>query len=74
MRKNLVRGLSWSLAAVVLVAVAASHAAAGTLDDVRKRGQLSCGINTGLPGFAFTDDKATGPGSTWPTARPLPRP
>ena len=56
MRKNLVRGLSWSLAAVVLVAMAASHASAGTLDDVRKRGQLSCGINTGLPGFAFTDD------------------
>ena len=31
--------------------------AAGTLDDVKKRGHLQCGINTGLPGFAFTDDK-----------------
>ena len=30
---------------------------AGTLDDVKKRGQLNCGINTGLPGFAYTDDK-----------------
>ncbi len=32
-----------------------SHA--GTLDDVRARGHLQCGINTGLAGFAFTDDK-----------------
>ncbi|MDE2887880.1 MAG: amino acid ABC transporter substrate-binding protein [Gemmatimonadota bacterium] len=32
-----------------------SHA--GTLDDVRSRGHLQCGINTGLAGFAFTDDK-----------------
>ena len=30
---------------------------AGTLDDVKKRGHLQCGINTGLAGFAFTDDK-----------------
>ena len=29
---------------------------AGTLDDVRERGHLQCGINTGLTGFAFTDD------------------
>jgi len=28
-----------------------------TLDDVKKRGHLNCGINTGLPGFAYTDDK-----------------
>ena len=43
------------LAAAVILAAAAASAA--TLDEVRKRGQLSCGINTGLPGFAFTDDK-----------------
>jgi len=30
---------------------------AGTLEDVKKRGHLQCGINTGLAGFAFTDDK-----------------
>ena len=35
----------------------ASVASAGTLDDVKKRGHLQCGINTGLPGFAYTDDK-----------------
>jgi general L-amino acid transport system substrate-binding protein len=32
-------------------------ATAGTLDDVRKRGHLVCGINTGLVGFAAPDDK-----------------
>ena len=32
-----------------------AHAA--TLDDVKAAGQVKCGINTGLPGFAFTDDK-----------------
>jgi general L-amino acid transport system substrate-binding protein len=29
---------------------------AGTLDDVKAAGQVKCGINTGLPGFAYTDD------------------
>ena len=28
-----------------------------TLDAVKQRGQLSCGVNTGLPGFAAPDDK-----------------
>lgn len=28
-----------------------------TLDQVKKRGVLQCGINTGLAGFAYTDDK-----------------
>ncbi len=31
-----------------------AHAA--TLDDVKSAGALKCGINTGLPGFAYTDD------------------
>ena len=31
-----------------------AHAA--TLDDVKSAGVLKCGINTGLPGFAYTDD------------------
>ena len=29
---------------------------AGTLDDVKSAGELKCGISTGVPGFAFTDD------------------
>lgn len=32
-------------------------ASAGTLDDVRKKGHVDCGISTGVAGFAFTDDK-----------------
>jgi general L-amino acid transport system substrate-binding protein len=32
-------------------------ASAGKLDDVRKRGHLKCGINTGLVGFAAPNDK-----------------
>ena len=53
--RNSRRWFSIGLAAVVLVS--ASLAAAGTLDDVRKRGHLTCGINTGLVGFAAPDDK-----------------
>ena len=53
--RRLLRGLSGGIAAVVLTA--ASVASAGTLDDVRKRGHLQCGINTGLVGFAAPDDK-----------------
>ena len=45
-----------SLAAAVLGAgICAAHAA--TLDDVRRRGELRCGVNTGLAGFAAPDDK-----------------
>ena len=40
-------------AAVALVGVGA-HAT--TLEDVVAAGELTCGINTGVPGFAFTDD------------------
>lgn len=35
----------------------AGAATAGTLDTVRERGHLKCGINTGLVGFAAPDDK-----------------
>jgi general L-amino acid transport system substrate-binding protein len=41
--------------ALTAVALAAGAASAGTLDDVKKKGFLQCGVNTGLAGFAFTD-------------------
>ena len=41
-------------AAVALVGVFAVQA--GTLEDVQAADELKCGINTGLPGFAYTDD------------------
>lgn len=45
------------LAAGVGAAMLASTASASTLDDVRARGQLNCGVTTGLAGFAAPDDK-----------------
>ena len=46
------------MAATMWVAGGSSGTAhAATLDDVKSAGVLKCGINTGLPGFAFTDDK-----------------
>ena len=47
-----------SLAAAIAVAgvMAAPVAHGATLDDVKARGKLNCGTNTGLVGFAFTDE------------------
>lgn len=47
-------GLRVTVAASAL-AVMASAASAGTLDDVKSRGHLICGVNPGLPGFAASD-------------------
>jgi general L-amino acid transport system substrate-binding protein len=37
------------------VATAGSYASAATLDDVKAKGFMQCGVSTGVPGFAFTD-------------------
>jgi general L-amino acid transport system substrate-binding protein len=37
-------------------ALAASTASAATLDDVKAKGFVQCGVTTGLPGFAMPDD------------------
>jgi len=50
------RILRVALAACGLLAGAAG-ASAGTLETVRTRGQLICGINPNLPGFGQPDDK-----------------
>jgi len=41
----------------ILLALSATAASAGTLDDVKARGVLKCGVNTGLAGFAAPNDK-----------------
>ncbi len=41
----------------VFLMISASLAAASTLEDVQKRGELECGVSTGLPGFSATDEK-----------------
>ena len=45
-----------AIGAALLMAGIVSNANAGTLDDVKAAGVLKCGINTGLPGFAYTDN------------------
>ena len=43
---------SFVLGAMAVAGLAAGAAAAGTLDDVKARGKLNCGVSTGLVGFA----------------------
>ncbi len=40
-----------------IVALSASVAQAATLDDVKSKGFVQCGVNTGLAGFAAPNDK-----------------
>ena len=51
----IIRRIIYVLTLVGFLATGAAQA--GTLDDVRAKGHLQCGINTGLVGFAFTDDQ-----------------
>ena len=48
--------IAW-LAGAALSAMAALSAHAGTLDQVKARGQLICGSNPGLAGFALPNDQ-----------------
>jgi general L-amino acid transport system substrate-binding protein len=43
------------LGTLTVAGLAAGAAAAGTLDDVKARGTLNCGVTTGLVGFAAPD-------------------
>ncbi len=43
------------LGALTVAGLAATSAAAGTVDDVKARGKLNCGVTTGLVGFAAPD-------------------
>ena len=45
------------LLALVLLSAAAIAARAGTLDDVKQRGKLICGVAPNVAGFAYADDK-----------------
>ena len=46
---------SFILGAVTVAGLTAGAAFAGTLDDVKARGKLNCGVSTGVPGFAEPD-------------------
>ena len=51
------RSLVTVLAAAAALCFGASAAAAGTLDQVKARGELICGANPGLAGFGLPDDQ-----------------
>ena len=55
------RGIKIAIALLVS-AIFSSAAMAGTLDDVKKRGHLQCGINTSLAGFGSTDAQGNSSG------------
>ena len=44
------------LCIIVIAVVGVAAVQATTLEDVQAAGELKCGINTGLAGFAYTDD------------------
>ena len=52
----------------------AASAQQKTLDAVKQKGQLSCGVHTGLPGFGAADDKGVWRASTSTTAGRSPPP
>src|SRR6056297_4168924 len=43
------------LGTLAFAGLAAAGASAATLDDVKARGSLNCGVTTGVPGFAEPD-------------------
>ena len=51
------RKLPYLVLSAVFAIAAWGTSQAGTLDDIKAAGELKCGINTGVPGFAYTDDK-----------------
>jgi general L-amino acid transport system substrate-binding protein len=55
-RKSLAAGfITAGMAALSGAALAQSQVQSPTLELVKKRGQLICGVDTGIPGFAFQD-------------------
>lgn len=50
------RALGLALGAAAALALSAMPASAATLDDVKSRGHLQCGVDGGLPGFSAPDD------------------
>ncbi|KIC41329.1 amino acid ABC transporter substrate-binding protein [Ruegeria sp. ANG-R] len=49
MKKSVILGMA------TVAGLAAGAAAAGTVDDIKARGKLNCGVTTGLVGFAAPD-------------------
>lgn len=56
-------------AAIATAVTATAAMAAGTLDQVKARGELLCGVSTGLPGFSLPDEKGNWTGLDVDTCR-----
>lgn len=50
-------GGSVVIAVCVIILLKICNVSAGTLDNVKARGYLQCGVNTGLAGFSIPDEK-----------------
>jgi general L-amino acid transport system substrate-binding protein len=51
------RTILWAAGAAAAVLAYVGAASAGTVDDIKSRGTLQCGVTTGLAGFGAPDDK-----------------
>ena len=49
--------LNGLLATAAIVAMSAAAASAATVDDVRRKGHVQCGVSQGLPGFSNPDEQ-----------------
>ena len=67
--KNLTAALAGAVAAAALVATATTAHAATTLENVKERGRLVCGVSTGLPGFSQPDSDGNWTGIDVDTCR-----
>ncbi len=67
--KNLTAALAGTVAAAALVATATTAHAATTLENVKERGRLVCGVSTGLPGFSQPDSDGNWTGIDVDTCR-----
>ena len=57
MTKMMILGAVAALATAATSANAQQLAPSPTLDAVKARGHLECGVHLGLPGFSFANDK-----------------
>ena len=53
----MIRTKLWVLSAAAAIALPGACEAGPTLDAVKARGKVECGVSIGLPGFSYADDK-----------------
>lgn len=71
--KKMTQTLIGSVLATAGLLAATSAMAGKTLDQIKQRGQIVCGVNTGRPDFRPLTPAATGRAWMWTTAVPWPQ-